>query len=124
MSFVLQFQFHQALCKEAGQQYPLHKCDIYQSTQAGAKLRCVGGAAGPVGGEGRGEVGRRRIWRATGCPWENHKALLREGTFPPSQPLLSVLKDLRSRPLAGTTQDDVPGPSLELLVPRVLMLLL
>ncbi|XP_044936818.1 angiotensin-converting enzyme isoform X1 [Mustela putorius furo] len=39
VSFVLQFQFHQALCKEAGQQYPLHKCDIYQSTQAGAKLR-------------------------------------------------------------------------------------
>uniref|UniRef100_A0A452URE9 Angiotensin-converting enzyme n=1 Tax=Ursus maritimus TaxID=29073 RepID=A0A452URE9_URSMA len=46
VSFVLQFQFHQALCKEAGQQYPLHKCDIYQSTQAGAKLRCVGGTEG------------------------------------------------------------------------------
>uniref|UniRef100_A0A8C9JU00 Angiotensin-converting enzyme n=1 Tax=Panthera tigris altaica TaxID=74533 RepID=A0A8C9JU00_PANTA len=39
VSFVLQFQFHQALCKEAGHQGPLHKCDIYQSTQAGAKLR-------------------------------------------------------------------------------------
>lgn len=42
MSFVLQFQFHEALCKEAGHQGPLHQCDIYQSTQAGAKLRCVG----------------------------------------------------------------------------------
>lgn len=41
MSFVLQFQFHQALCKEAGHQGPLHQCDIYQSTQAGAKLRKV-----------------------------------------------------------------------------------
>ncbi|XP_075846496.1 angiotensin-converting enzyme [Microtus pennsylvanicus] len=39
VSFVLQFQFHQALCKEAGHQGPLHQCDIYQSTQAGAKLR-------------------------------------------------------------------------------------
>ncbi|XP_074199548.1 angiotensin-converting enzyme isoform X1 [Camelus bactrianus] len=41
VSFVLQFQFHQALCKEAGHQGPLHQCDIYQSTQAGAKLRKV-----------------------------------------------------------------------------------
>nr|XP_036852820.1 angiotensin-converting enzyme-like [Manis javanica] len=39
VSFVLQFQFHQALCKEAGHQGPLHQCDIFQSTQAGAKLR-------------------------------------------------------------------------------------
>ncbi|XP_020136466.2 angiotensin-converting enzyme isoform X1 [Microcebus murinus] len=41
VSFVLQFQFHQALCKEAGHQGPLHQCDIYQSTQAGAKLQEV-----------------------------------------------------------------------------------
>uniref|UniRef100_A0A8C5KSE9 Angiotensin-converting enzyme n=1 Tax=Jaculus jaculus TaxID=51337 RepID=A0A8C5KSE9_JACJA len=39
VSFVLQFQFHEALCKYAGHQGPLHQCDIYQSTQAGAKLR-------------------------------------------------------------------------------------
>ncbi|XP_042639493.1 angiotensin-converting enzyme [Orycteropus afer afer] len=39
VSFVLQFQFHQALCKEAAHQGPLHRCDIYQSTQAGDKLR-------------------------------------------------------------------------------------
>ncbi|NP_001193597.1 angiotensin-converting enzyme precursor [Bos taurus] len=41
VSFVLQFQFHEALCKEAGHQGPLHQCDIYQSTQAGAKLRAL-----------------------------------------------------------------------------------
>ncbi|XP_060242521.1 angiotensin-converting enzyme isoform X2 [Meriones unguiculatus] len=41
VSFVLQFQFHQALCKEAGHQGPLHQCDIYQSTRAGAKLQQV-----------------------------------------------------------------------------------
>ncbi|XP_064127021.1 angiotensin-converting enzyme isoform X1 [Loxodonta africana] len=39
VSFVLQFQFHQALCKEAAHQGPLYQCDIYQSTQAGNKLR-------------------------------------------------------------------------------------
>lgn len=43
VSFVLQFQLHQALCKEAGHQGPLHQCDIYQSTQAGAKLQYVTG---------------------------------------------------------------------------------
>nr|XP_012299551.1 angiotensin-converting enzyme isoform X1 [Aotus nancymaae] len=41
VSFVLQFQFHQALCQEAGYQGALHQCDIYQSTKAGAKLRKV-----------------------------------------------------------------------------------
>ncbi|XP_059127939.1 angiotensin-converting enzyme [Peromyscus eremicus] len=46
VSFILQFQFHQALCKEAGHQGPLHQCDIYQSTQAGAKLRQVLQAGG------------------------------------------------------------------------------
>ncbi|KAI2584452.1 angiotensin I converting enzyme [Homo sapiens] len=41
VSFVLQFQFHEALCKEAGYEGPLHQCDIYRSTKAGAKLRKV-----------------------------------------------------------------------------------
>lgn len=50
VSFILQFQFHQALCKEAGHQGPLHQCDIYQSTQAGAKLRYVAGRERQVGG--------------------------------------------------------------------------
>lgn len=44
VSFVIQFQFHKALCIEAGQydpndpSLPLHKCDIYQSKAAGKKL--------------------------------------------------------------------------------------
>lgn len=50
VSFILQFQFHQALCKEAGHQGPLHQCDIYQSTKAGDTLRCVGENGGRVGG--------------------------------------------------------------------------
>ncbi|XP_041029546.1 angiotensin-converting enzyme isoform X1 [Carcharodon carcharias] len=39
VSFILQFQFHKALCNEAGQTGPLHKCDIYNSKAAGNKLR-------------------------------------------------------------------------------------
>lgn len=38
VSFVIQFQFHQALCTAAGHTGPLHKCDIYQSKEAGKLL--------------------------------------------------------------------------------------
>ncbi|XP_061444219.1 angiotensin-converting enzyme [Rhineura floridana] len=38
VSFIIQFQFQQALCKVAGHTGPLHKCDIYQSKEAGKIL--------------------------------------------------------------------------------------
>jgi hypothetical protein len=44
VSFVIQFQFHRALCEKAGQfdpndpEKPLHECDIYRSTEAGNLL--------------------------------------------------------------------------------------
>ncbi|XP_076312423.1 angiotensin-converting enzyme-like [Tachypleus tridentatus] len=38
VSFVIQFQFHEALCKKAGHQGPLYKCDIYRSKEAGNAL--------------------------------------------------------------------------------------
>ncbi|MEO8275259.1 MAG: M2 family metallopeptidase [Thermoanaerobaculia bacterium] len=38
---VLQFQFHRALCKTAGQTGPLHRCSIYDSKVAGAKLNAM-----------------------------------------------------------------------------------
>lgn len=47
VSFVVQFQFHRALCEKA-RQYdpndptkPLHECDIYQNTAAGNALGSV-----------------------------------------------------------------------------------
>ncbi|XP_053409042.1 angiotensin-converting enzyme-like isoform X1 [Mercenaria mercenaria] len=39
VSFVVQFQFHDALCKYSGYTGPLHRCDIYNSTNAGDRLR-------------------------------------------------------------------------------------
>lgn len=46
VSFVVQFQFHEALCIEAGQydpknpnSKPLHDCDILQSAKAGNLLK-------------------------------------------------------------------------------------
>ncbi|XP_021364030.1 angiotensin-converting enzyme-like [Mizuhopecten yessoensis] len=38
ISFVIQFQFHKALCTAAGKTGPLHRCDIYQSREAGKLL--------------------------------------------------------------------------------------
>uniref|UniRef100_A0A5F9D9P8 Angiotensin-converting enzyme n=1 Tax=Oryctolagus cuniculus TaxID=9986 RepID=A0A5F9D9P8_RABIT len=38
VSFIIQFQFHEALCKAAGHTGPLHTCDIYQSKEAGKRL--------------------------------------------------------------------------------------
>ncbi len=35
---ILQFQFHRALCQEAGYSGPLHRCSIYKNKAAGAKL--------------------------------------------------------------------------------------
>ena len=39
ISSVLQFQFHKAACKLAGVEGPLHQCSIYQSKEAGKKIR-------------------------------------------------------------------------------------
>ncbi len=39
LAHVLQFQFHRALCREAGYRGPLHRCSIYGNKQAGAKLK-------------------------------------------------------------------------------------
>ena len=38
LAFILEFQFHRALCKEAGYTGPLHRCSIYGNRAAGAKL--------------------------------------------------------------------------------------
>ncbi|KAH9508610.1 hypothetical protein Btru_052156 [Bulinus truncatus] len=38
LSYIIQFQFHKALCQEIGYTGPLHRCDIYNSTVAGRKL--------------------------------------------------------------------------------------
>jgi peptidyl-dipeptidase A len=39
LAHILQFQFHRALCREAGYQGPLNRCSIYGNKQAGEKLK-------------------------------------------------------------------------------------
>ena len=38
LSFIMQFQFHKALCGAAGYEGPLHECSIYENKAAGKKL--------------------------------------------------------------------------------------
>lgn len=38
LSFIMQFQFHKALCEKAGHEGPLHECSIYDNKQAGKAL--------------------------------------------------------------------------------------
>ena len=41
LAFLLQFQFHRALAKEAGSGGPLHRASIYESKEAGRRLRAM-----------------------------------------------------------------------------------
>ncbi|XP_055868870.1 angiotensin-converting enzyme-like [Biomphalaria glabrata] len=38
ISFIIQFQFHKAACEASGHKGPLHRCDIYQSKEAGKRI--------------------------------------------------------------------------------------
>ncbi len=39
IAFILQFQFHRALCRQAGFQGPLHRCSVYGNKEVGARLK-------------------------------------------------------------------------------------
>jgi peptidyl-dipeptidase A len=41
LSFILQFQFHRALCQASGFKGPLHECSIYGSKEAGQKFEAM-----------------------------------------------------------------------------------
>ncbi len=41
LAHILQFQFHRALCREAGFSGPLYQCSIYGNKKAGEKLRAM-----------------------------------------------------------------------------------
>jgi peptidyl-dipeptidase A len=39
LSYILQFQFHKALCEAAGFKGPLHECSVYNNAEAGKRFR-------------------------------------------------------------------------------------
>jgi peptidyl-dipeptidase A len=38
LAYILEFQFHRAVCELAGYEGPLHRCSIYESEEAGRRL--------------------------------------------------------------------------------------
>jgi peptidyl-dipeptidase A len=41
LAHILQFQFHKAMCEQAGHEGPLHTCSIYESKEAGKRLQAM-----------------------------------------------------------------------------------
>jgi peptidyl-dipeptidase A len=41
LSFIIQFQFHKALCEAAGYKGPLHECSVFGSKEAGQKFQAM-----------------------------------------------------------------------------------
>jgi peptidyl-dipeptidase A len=41
LSFIVQFQFHRALCEAAGFKGPLHECSVFGSKEAGEKFQAM-----------------------------------------------------------------------------------
>lgn len=41
LSFILQFQFHQAACEQAGWEGPLHRCSIYGNEEVGRRFNAM-----------------------------------------------------------------------------------
>ena len=39
LAAILQFQFHRAMCRQAGFQGPLHRCSVYNNKEVGARLK-------------------------------------------------------------------------------------
>lgn len=73
LAAILQFQFHRALCREAGFTGPLYQCSIYGNKKAGEKAEANAGD-GPkpaVAGSAQGNDRRRQ----DGC--DRHHRLLR-----------------------------------------------
>jgi len=41
LSYILQFQFHRALCQAAGHKGPLHECSVYNNKEAGKRFQAM-----------------------------------------------------------------------------------
>jgi peptidyl-dipeptidase A len=41
LAHILQFQFHEAMCRASGHTGPLHTCSVYGSKEAGSKLQSM-----------------------------------------------------------------------------------
>ncbi|XP_028823415.1 angiotensin-converting enzyme isoform X2 [Denticeps clupeoides] len=100
VSFVIQFQFHKALCEAAGHTGPLHTCDIYQSKAAGKLLGDIM------------KLGFSRPWpevmsNITGQPYMSAEALIEY--FQPLIDWLRATNDLNKDVLGWPEYDWTPS---------------
>ncbi|BFY98818.1 hypothetical protein BsWGS_01858 [Bradybaena similaris] len=75
VSFVIQFQFHKALCDISGNTRPLHRCDIYNSKAAGTALS-------------------KMLSLGSSKPWTDAMYTLTNQTKMDAQPLMDYFKPL------------------------------
>uniref|UniRef100_A0A8C5T554 Angiotensin-converting enzyme n=1 Tax=Malurus cyaneus samueli TaxID=2593467 RepID=A0A8C5T554_9PASS len=93
---IYQFQFQEALCKEANHSGPLHKCDITNSTAAGQKLRKLLAL-------GRSKPWTEALESVTGEKYMNAAPLLHY-----FEPLYEWLKKTNSEQFIGWKTDWAP----------------
>lgn len=99
---ILQFQFYRAMCREAGQTGPLHRCSFYGNKEAGAKLNKMleMGVSRPwpealkaLTGEDRMDAGAMMEYFAPLKKWldeQNAAAGVKVGWTAPSHPIAST----------------------------------
>ncbi|BFY98817.1 hypothetical protein BsWGS_01857 [Bradybaena similaris] len=75
VGYVIQFQFHKALCDISGNTRPLHRCDIYNSKAAGAALS-------------------KMLSLGSSKPWTDAMYTLTNQTKMDAQPLMDYFKPL------------------------------
>nr|KAG5714057.1 hypothetical protein BaRGS_020385 [Batillaria attramentaria] len=106
VSFVLQFQFHKALCEAAGHTGPLHTCDIYNSTEAGQKLSDML------------KVGSSQVWTEPFEALVGSRNMSAQPLVDYFQPLMNFLKEANGDDVGW--QDECPGVTTQSTSSRLL----
>ncbi|KAG9343794.1 hypothetical protein JZ751_013175 [Albula glossodonta] len=88
ISYVIQFQFHEALCRAANHSGPLHTCDIYRSKEAGKLLGFKLTPAMCL------SLGRKVMQLGSSRPWPEAMALLTGQPHMSALPLVKYFQPL------------------------------
>ena len=90
LSFILQFQFHKALCEAAGFKGPLHECSIFGNKEAGKKYGAML------------EIGASQPWQDTLEKLTGTREMDASAIIDYFQPLMAGWRSrTRARPAAG-----------------------
>ena len=81
LSFVMQFQFHEAACEMAGWEGPLHRCSIYGNKEVGEKFNAMM------------EMGASQDWRDALEAFTGTREMSGESIVAYFDPLITYLKE-------------------------------